>query len=141
MVTIGQTFQQIGNDDCRVFVMANMRTCAGIHPQKVLRPQDVQYARHQFCLDIIHGQLDFPNPPSKPSSAILSQTPLAPYSTPLCGVDTGRDLDIVSSSSHTTPTPFVDSTVCLSLDDVLKRSAYSDSNDKSSETHVYNRYR
>ncbi|KAF9506058.1 hypothetical protein BS47DRAFT_1367612 [Hydnum rufescens UP504] len=58
--------QQTGVIDCGVFVMANLRNCAGIRPWKVLCPTEVVAARVQFTVDTIQGVIDYPFAPPAP---------------------------------------------------------------------------
>ncbi|KAF9518952.1 hypothetical protein BS47DRAFT_1388625 [Hydnum rufescens UP504] len=52
--------QQTGTVDCGVFLIANIRNCAGIQPWKVLRPTEVPSARLQFMVDVVWGVIDYP---------------------------------------------------------------------------------
>ncbi|KAF9511795.1 hypothetical protein BS47DRAFT_1363562 [Hydnum rufescens UP504] len=52
--------QQTGTVDCGVFLIANIRNCAGIQPWKVLHPTEVPSARLQFMVDVVWGVIDYP---------------------------------------------------------------------------------
>ncbi|KAF9506040.1 hypothetical protein BS47DRAFT_1399831 [Hydnum rufescens UP504] len=58
--TVHQSPQQTGTVDCGVFLIANIRNCAGIQPWKVLRPTEVPSARLQFMVDVVWGVIDYP---------------------------------------------------------------------------------
>jgi len=104
------SLQQIGNNECGVFMIANLRICAGIEPLRVLQPSDVPRARHQFCLDILHGQVDFPHSSSSSEGAPRpSQMPLAPYSTQLYRPNLSVHSNTTSLGQDPSSSPFTPS--------------------------------